>query len=431
MGAVCCVAAKAETRRNGSVYVTAKNGTVTNGSPNQHIWRQVRHSPSWSFRRENRGRVAGEEASTMSSRDGGCSNDKQELKSFSTGETAFGCEEGNSLNSSQSLACQKPNVSKENTDQSISQKPVESKGSTDYPSAPSVSSPPTLLLSSQSHLHPPNSTPSRCHHNSPDHHLSQQASDTQIPECKLQEFSLSEKTPSLQPSALANDSTRGSSDISSDSASIPASSELMKSRRERWSFDSETSSISLGKVIRSSGRNSKFPSFDLQTCGICARLLTERSAWGWNNTKIISTNELTVVSVLTCGHVFHAECLDCMTPEIHKFDPICPVCTHGEKHTLKIFENAMKAALDLKALKLSRKCLAESSPNCDFVLAHNKSTGAEGRFLKSSSSSSMRSSLGMSFFKRHFSFGSKGGVSLLENHSPKIKGASWSRSTKN
>ncbi|XP_075501690.1 uncharacterized protein LOC142539840 [Primulina tabacum] len=304
--------------------------------------------------------------------------------------------------------------------------PVQSKGSTEYPSAPSVSSPPTTLLSSQSHLHPPISTPSKCHHDSPG-----QVSDTRIPECKLQAFSLSEETPSLQPSALANASTRGSSDGSSDSVSITASSELMKFRRERWSFNSETSSFSLEKVTRSSGRNSKYPSFDLQTCGICARLLMERSAWGWNNQKIISTNELTVVSVLTCGHVYHAECLDCMTPEIHKFDPVCPVCTLGEKQTLKIFENALKAALELKAQKISRKCLADSSPKRDVVRAHNKSSAAEGRFLKTSSCSSVRSSLGESFFRRHFSFGSKGGISLSEYHSPKMKGSFWSRSSKN
>lgn len=424
MGAACCVAAKVETRTNGSACVRAKNGTVTNGSPNQHLWRQVRHSPSWSFRWDNRGRVAGEEASTMCSRDGGCTNDKQEVNSVSTGETAFASEEDGTLSSSHSLACQNPTASKENADQSISLKPVEAKESTEYPSVPSVSSPPTTLLPSQSHLHPPISTPSRCHHDSTEHHLSQQVSDTQIPECKLQAFSISEETPSLQPLALAYESTWESSVGSSESGSIPASSELMKSRRKRLSFDSETSSFRLEKVTRSSRRNSNFPSFDLQTCGICARLLTERSAWGWNNQKIISTNELTVVSVLICGHAYHAECLDCMTPDIHKFDPICPVCTLGEKQTLKIFENALKAALDLKALKLSRKCLADVSPNLDAVRTHNKSSGAEGRALKTRS-------LGKSFFRRHFSFGSKGGISFSENHSPKMKDFFWSRSSKN
>ncbi|XP_073143825.1 uncharacterized protein [Henckelia pumila] len=431
MGAACCVAAKVVTRTDGPASVTESNGTVTNGSPNQHLWRQVRHSPSWSFRWDNRGRVTGEEASTMCSQDGGCKNDKQEVKNVRTGGTAFASDEGSTLKSSQSLACQAPTVSKEKADQSISQKPVESKGSTEFPSAPSVSCPPTMLLSSQSHLHPPISTPSRCYHDSPEHDLSQEVSDTRIPECKQQAFSISEEMPSPQPSPLANESTRGSSDGSSDSVSIPASSELMKSRRERWSFDSETSSFGLEKVTRSSGRNSKFPSFDLQTCGICARLLTERSAWGWNNQKLISTNELTVVSVLTCEHVYHAECLDCMTPEIHKFDPICPVCTLGEKQTLKIFENALKTSLELKAQKLSRKCLAGSSPKRDVMRAYNKSSGAEGRFLKTSSSTNMRSSLGKSFFSRHFSFGSKGGISLSENDSPKIKGSFWSRSSKN
>ncbi|KAL3843432.1 hypothetical protein ACJIZ3_000835 [Penstemon smallii] len=433
MGAACCVA--------------AKDKTIISGPPNEIVQRHARYSPSWSFRWDNRGRVAGEETSVNWLRDRGGGNDRLEAKSSTTTENAFASEEGSPLDSFRSLALQKFPVSEGNagisrlpsSDQTNSQNPVEVKESTETPSvsysspvklspsAPSVSSISSSPLSSQSHLVLPNSTPSRWHHRSPGHRLLRQVSDSRIPEYKSPTFSISEETSSFVPPAWANESTRGSNGGSSDSWSIPAFSELMATRKERWSFDSEASGFSREKISKSSGRNSRSPSFDLQTCGVCTKILTERSSLGWSNQSITSANELAVVSVLICGHVYHAECLEYMTPEINKYDPACPVCTLGEKRILKISEKVLKGELDSKARKRWRKRVVDSDVNNDAVFGYNKSCGTSP---KMSASSSMKSSLGKPFLKRHFSFGSKPSRSISENQSTRRKGFFWARSSK-
>lgn len=302
-------------------------------------------------------------------------------------------------------------------------------------SVPSVSSVSASPLSSQSHLLPPNSTPSRLHHRSPGHLLLRQVSDSRIPEYKSPTFSISEEPSLFLPPSWGNESTRGSNGGSSDTWSIPALSDLMTTRRERWSFDSEASGFSRDKITtRSSGRNSRSLSLDLQTCGICTKLLTEKSSWGWNSQKIISTNELAVVSVLTCGHVYHAECLDYMTPEFNKYDPGCPVCTFGEKRAIKMSEKALKAELDAKARKRSRKGVVVDSDLSGDIMYHNFdqiSGGIDGRGPKMSSSSSMKSSTGKPFLRRHFSFGSKTSRSYSENQSTPRRSFFWARSSKN
>ncbi|KAK6121462.1 hypothetical protein DH2020_044797 [Rehmannia glutinosa] len=420
MGAACCVAAKDRT------IVSVPRGETLQRRPHQ--------SPSWSFRWDNRGRVAGEETPSNWLCDGGGGNEQAEVKSGTTLETAFASEEGSPLDSFRSLQWHKSPVSEGNADQAISRNMVEVE-STEYPSvsrpspiklspsAPSVSSLSTSPLSSQSQLLPPKPTPSRWHHRSP---------DSRIPEYKSSTFAISEDASLfLPPSSWGNESTRGSDGGSSDSWSIPIFSELMSTRRERWSFDSENSGFSREKISRSSGRNSRSHSIDLQNCGVCSKLLTERSSWGWSSQKIISTNELAVISVLTCGHVYHAECLEYMTPEINKYDPACPVCTFGEKRAVKMSEKALKAELDLKARKRSRKRVVDSDMNSSVVFDHRKCSGIEESGPRVSSSASMKSSLGRPFLKRHFSFSSKSSRLLSGNQSARRKSFFWARSSKN
>ncbi|XP_022896707.1 uncharacterized protein LOC111410541 [Olea europaea var. sylvestris] len=430
MGSACCVA--------------ARDSTITSGRPNETLQRHVCHSPSWSFLLDNRGRVAGEETSSNILLNGGGGDDRLDVKSATTVETALASEEGSSLDSFRSLACRKSPVSDGNggilrfpsSDLSVSQNLVELKQPAESaalsypspvklsPSAPSISPMSMSPLSSHSHMLPPNLTPSRWSRRSPGQQLLRQVSDSPIPEYKSREFSISEASSFVLP-AWGYESTRGSNGGSSDGWSIPPFSELMTTRKERWSFDSENSGISRDKITRSAGQNSGSPSFDLQSCGVCAKLLTERSLLG--SQKIIATNELAMVAVLICGHVYHAECLEYMTPEINKYDPACPVCTFGEKRAMKMSEKAIKAELDSKARKRSRNRIVDSD---DLILFdHHKCGGHEGRGPKMSSSSSMKSSTGKPFLRRHFSFGMKG-HKLSENHSARRKGFFWSKSSK-
>ncbi|KAK4340365.1 hypothetical protein RND71_041827 [Anisodus tanguticus] len=404
MGSACCVA--------------ARDRAVINGSTSETLQRNVRSSPSWSFRWDNRGDVTGEETSVNWSSDGVGGNDRLEFKSGTTVETLYASEEGSPLDSFRSHALQKSPASDCNTvnstltltDPSVVRNSPEVNESLESstvpypspvklsPSAPSVSSLSTSPLSSKSHLLPASSTP--LPHYSSGHQLGQRVSDSHIAGIK------------------------GSNDESSDGWSVPSFSDLLANpRRDRWSFDSESMGFHRDKMSRASGRSSGSPSVDLQTCGICTKLLTERSSW--------SSNEIAAVSVLICGHVFHAECLESMTPEINKYDPACPVCTFGEKQALKMSEKAMKTQMDLKARKRFRNRVVDSDFSGNLALFdRQKSSGHGGRCLKMSSSSSLKSSSGKPFLLRHFSFGSKGTKSFSESPSTRKKGFFWTRSSK-
>lgn len=406
MGSACCVA--------------ARDRTITNRSNTDAIPRNIRYSPSWSVRWENRRRVAGEETSVSWFSDGVGTNDRLDNKSPTTVGTAYASEEGSPLESFRNLTWQKSSPSEGYTvpqsDQSISQINSEVQGSRETQVASDPS--PTMMSSSthsvssfsaspltysQSQLLPPSKWPGRS------------------PGMKSPNFSISEEgSPFMLPG-----SNRGSHGGSSDGWSVPAFNELMaNSHRESWSFDSESLNFNRDKLNRSSGRVSSSPSIDLQTCGICSKLLTEKSSWGTQ--KIIASNELAVVAILICGHVYHAECLENMTSEINKYDPACPVCTLGEKKVIKLSEKALKADFELKAKmsKKSRSRVVDGDMNVDdFMFDHHKISP------KMSSSSSMKSSSGKPFLKRHFSFGSKG-RSLSDNHFPRKKGFFWAKSSK-
>lgn len=100
MGSACCVTAREP---------------ITKGSPSEALQRHARRSPSWSFRWDNRGRVAGEEPSEDWVHDGGGGSHPLDAKSGATVEIASASEGGIQLDSSQSLVWQKSPVLEENT----------------------------------------------------------------------------------------------------------------------------------------------------------------------------------------------------------------------------------------------------------------------------------------------------------------------------
>ncbi|GLT42822.1 hypothetical protein SLA2020_168040 [Shorea laevis] len=438
MGSACCVA--------------ARDKTIVNGSGSEVLHRNIRHSPTWSFRWDgSRGRVAGEDNSISCFSDGISHNGGSEIKY----ESAFVSEDGSPSESFQSRRWHKSPISEGATgpvrtpasDCSISRnismdanieqvkEPTESPA-VSYPSPtklshslPLTSSLTASPLPPQSHVHPTSSNTLRWPLKSPGHHLLRQVSDNRIPGTGLKSpnrHSLADER--LMMRSWSNESSRGSQGGSSDSWSMQAFSELMAtSRRERWSFDNESWGFARDKLSRSSGGTSASSSVDLQTCGVCSKLLSEKSFW--SSQKIIMSNELNVVAVLTCGHVYHAECLENMTSEIDKYDPACPVCTLGEKKTHKLSDKALKAEMYLKARnkKRSRKRVLDSDLDGDSaVFDHPKDGGHDGK----ASSSSMKSSLGKPFLRRHFSFGSKGSRSPSESHPSRKKGLFWAKSSK-
>lgn len=222
----------------------------------------------------------------------------------------------------------------------------------------------------------------------------------------------------------SNESGMRSHGGSSDGWSIPGFSEMTGTpHRDRWSFDSESFSFNRERLARSRSWLSASSPVDLQACGVCSKLLTERS-WRSNN--------LSVVAVLICGHVYHAECLESMTHDINKYDPACPVCTFGEKQAMKLAEKALKAEMDVKARnKKSKNRVVDSDIDDDSVVSdHLKGRGLKGKGPRTDSSSSGKSSFGKPFLRRHFTFGSKGSRSMLDNHPTRKKGFFWAKSSK-
>ncbi|KAI3702528.1 hypothetical protein L6452_28268 [Arctium lappa] len=279
--------------------------------------RNVRYSPSWSFRWDNRGRVAEEETSANWLSDGVGTNDRLDNKSQTTVETANASEVGSPLEGFRSLTLRKSPPSEGNmvctSGPLNSRNPREVMELTETPvslePSPTNTSPPPHLVSSFStspissthggHLPPSNSTISRRHHLSP---------------------------------GWSNESNSGSQ---SHGGSSDGFSDL--------GFGGFSESLSFGVRVSS-------PSVT-QTCGVCSRSLSDKS---WGSQKVMAANELDVVAILICGHVYHAECLESMTTGINKYDPACPVCTFGEKQTRKLSEKALRAEMELKA-KIAKK----------------------------------------------------------------------------
>ncbi|XP_011047870.1 PREDICTED: uncharacterized protein LOC105142103 [Populus euphratica] len=434
MGGACCVA--------------ARDKNIVSGPGGDILHRNILYSPSWSFRWDNRGRVAGEDTSISWFSGGISRNYGSDIKHEST----YASEDGSPTESFQRRTWQKSPTSEgtasrvrtPTSDQSIprnismdmSLEQVEestestavlklspAKSSLSLPSSSSLSTSP---LPSQGHLHPASSTPRWLQHSSR-HQLTKPVSDALIPGLKSSKsIPVSDERPPI-PSG-SNGSTRGCHGESSDGWSMHAFSELTAtSNRERWSSDNECLGFN-HKKTRSSGQNSSFPSVDLQTCGICLKLLTEKSLW--SSQKLIASNELSVVAVLTCGHAYHAECLEALTPEIDKYDPACPFCTLGEKQAFKLSQKALKTETDLKARnKKLRSRVVDSDLDGDSIMFDRlKGGGQEGKGPEMGSSASMKSSLAKPFLRRHFSFGSKGSRSSTETHSTRKKGFFWTKS---
>ncbi|XP_055810051.1 uncharacterized protein LOC129880160 [Solanum dulcamara] len=64
-------------------------------------------------------------------------------------------------------------------------------------------------------------------------------------------------------------------------------------------------------------------------CGLCERFLSQRSPW--SSRRIVRSGDMPVAGVLSCRHVFHAECLEQATPKSCKSDPPCPICAKLEE----------------------------------------------------------------------------------------------------
>ena len=59
-------------------------------------------------------------------------------------------------------------------------------------------------------------------------------------------------------------------------------------------------------------------------CGVCQKHLRRKPYFLGN---ALASGEFTVVAVLVCGHVYHADCLEDRTSLEDRRDPPCPLCS--------------------------------------------------------------------------------------------------------
>lgn len=429
MGSVCCVA--------------AKDQTLPNRTGSESFHRNPVCSPSLSFQWDRWGRVASEiddlsfRASRRVSRSA-----SMEFKGSLSSDRGNLSDVGSTLENSVTPMSQKSPIHEQlganrmtlSSDLSMSSNcSTVAKNLTESPeiaessvpnislSIPSSFSTPTTRNLNRHNL--PSSTPSRWAHRSPGHPLLRQISDSRILGLKSPDNSISEGRPSFVLSTCSNDMIAGSQCGSSDGWSMRTFSELVaSSQKERWSFDSEHFGSGRHKISGTSSRFSYSPTMDLQSCGACSKLLTERTAW--SSQKFISNNDLSVVAVLVCGHAYHAECLETMTSEADSYDPACPICMVGEKHLSMLSRKSLRAESEMKAknYKISRNRVVDSYFDGGLDVYDRQKSAAS----KLEASSSSRSSLRKPFLKRHFSLGSKWNRSLSDNDSARKKGF-WAR----
>ncbi|XP_010254719.1 PREDICTED: uncharacterized protein LOC104595615 isoform X2 [Nelumbo nucifera] len=404
MGSACCVA--------------ARDRTLSNRTGSEALHNNIRYSPSWSFRWDSRGRVAGEVENPVNQFSHGVhGNLGLEFKEQRHVETEYVSGGGSPAENFQTPMWQKSPVH-EGTFGSLrtptSDLSVGSNLSTEVKHSRELSaaddpSPPKLSFSVPS--------------------TSSSTKGDLVSQSHAESMRLRRARRSPGHQLFSNDLTMGSYGGSSDGWSMRTFSELVaSSQRERWSFDSETLMSGRGRITRSNSQLSASPSIDLQTCGVCSKLLAERSSL--STQKIIATNEISVVAVLVCGHVYHAECLESITPETDKYDPSCPeCCTVGEKQILKMARKALRREADLKSksYKISRNQVVDSDLDDDSIVSDQRKSGRrEGKGPKMGTSSSMKSSFGRPFLRRHFTLGSKTSRSLSESDSARKKGF-WAR----
>ncbi|KAG6552762.1 hypothetical protein Mapa_005710 [Marchantia paleacea] len=228
------------------------------------------------------------------------------------------------------------------------------------------------------------------------------------------------------------ESSVGSLGGASDWWSMQTFSELVaSSRRERlrWTSASSPSDFGWGSTRESFDRGllvmdriragttqatSSSPRAEAQACGVCSRLLSQRSPW--SSYRMVGSSDCTVVGVLVCGHVYHGECLEQATPEAKRQDPPCPRCGAAEKAAQKATNSVEPAQVakgsgsktsNVQSQSSSRNKLSRIGVATDDISGpefSSRHSFSEGGKSVLPTSFSEKLSLGKSLSRRQFSF---------------------------
>ncbi|KAL2542953.1 RING/U-box superfamily protein [Abeliophyllum distichum] len=117
-----------------------------------------------------------------------------------------------------------------------------------------------------------------------------------------------------------------------DNMAVFSEFDAIAPRKDKGRLSSASGSLDLSDISEPlesdlSGR-SCHPSDNIR-CGLCERFLSQRSPW--SSRWIVRNGDMPVAAVLSCRHVFHAECLEQTTAKVRKSDPPCPICFKVEE----------------------------------------------------------------------------------------------------
>ncbi|CAN4081289.1 unnamed protein product [Withania somnifera] len=105
-------------------------------------------------------------------------------------------------------------------------------------------------------------------------------------------------------------------------------------------------------------------------CGLCERFLLQRSPW--SSPLVVRSGDMPVAGILSCRHVFHAECLEQATPKSCRSDPPCPICAKLEEGSSPEQRVFSKFFPRLKSFR-------EEGPSKPWGCAHSGDCGNSGK----------------------------------------------------
>ncbi|CAH2072448.1 unnamed protein product [Thlaspi arvense] len=161
-----------------------------------------------------------------------------------------------------------------------------------------------------------------------------------------------------------------------DSSTNPESSSMMPTRNHQNSPEEEASPNPSNNSTSSNGmvldversneaevetQRSPPGSVINQRCGVCKKLLSQKSPWC--SYKILRCGDMPAAGVFPCHHVFHVECLDKVTPTAETREPPCPVCSNaiGAMEQPLLVPETLELAL--RSLRRSRTALGSEILN--------------------------------------------------------------------
>ncbi|KAK9129115.1 hypothetical protein Syun_017912 [Stephania yunnanensis] len=152
-------------------------------------------------------------------------------------------------------------------------------------------------------------------------------------------------------------------------------------------------------------------------CGLCRKLLWQKSPWS-SYRMVRGGCDMPVAGVLSCSHVFHAECLEQVTPKAESCDPPCPLClklagVRGESPASESLQMALRAVRRNQGVVIMDAFESNSSDHSsnlvESTFKRKQSSPPITRGTRSSSSAIK------SHLKKHFAFRGKTGKDFFRN----------------